>query len=259
MDFTFWYLFPAGMVIAIISMSAGISGGNFWIPVYLFLINIDTSISFWMALVTTSTGFGSGVIRNLQQGTVNWYMVKKYLIPTIPAVIIGSLLSAYVNGNILILIFSSFILMYGIYQLIACITSGKEQPKHRKIYWELGFIAGLLKGLIATGLGKLITPGMWNHERIKSPSQVIGSTVVIIFIVDLVAAITRMNPDFVNKLVENRTIIINVLVFVVPSVIIGGQIAPRIIRNADANRLKIYISVLLIFVSFLIFSRLLVL
>lgn len=258
MDFTFWYLFPIGIIIAILSMSAGISGGNFWIPVYLFLINIDTSISFWLALITTSSGFGSGVIRNIHQGTVNWYMVRQYLIPTIPAAIIGSLLSVYVNGNILILIFSSFILIYGVYQLIASITSKNEQPKHRKIYWELGFIAGLLKGLIATGLGKLITPGMWNHERIKSPSQVIGSTVVIIFIVDLIAAIARMNPDFVNKLIENRTVLINVLIFVVPSVVIGGQIAPRIIRNADANRLKIYISVLLIFVSMLIFSRLLV-
>lgn len=121
----------------------------------------------------------------------------------------------------------------------------------------MGFIAGFLKGLIATGLGKLITPGMWNHERIKCPSHVIGSTVVIIFIVDLVAAITRMNHDFVNKLVENRDAIFNVLIFVLPSVVIGGQIGPQTIKNVDANRLKIYISILLIFVSMLIFSRLL--
>ncbi|KAB2945765.1 MAG: Sulfite exporter TauE/SafE [Candidatus Methanoperedens nitroreducens] len=256
MDFTFWYLFPVGIIISILSMSAGISGANFWIPVYIFFIKIDPLVSFWLALITMLFGFGSGVTRNIYQGTINWYIVRQYLIPSVPAAVIGSLMSSYVNGNHLIFIFSSFIFIFGMYQLIVSITSRKEQPKHQRIYRELGFAGGFLKGLIATGLGKLIMPGMWDHERIKSPSQVIGSTIVILFIVDFVAAITRMNPDFVNKLFENRTVLINALIFVVPSVVIGGQVGPRIIRNTNANRLKIYISVMLIFVSLLIFSRL---
>ncbi|SNQ59455.1 sulfite exporter TauE/SafE family protein [Candidatus Methanoperedens nitratireducens] len=257
MDFTFWYLFPAGIIIAIISMSAGISGANFWIPVYIYFIRIDPSVSFWLALVTMLFGFGSGVARNIYQGTIDWYIVKQYLIPSIPAAIIGSLLASYINGNHLLLIFSSFIFIFGLYQLIICITSRKEQLKHRRIYWEFGLIGGFLKGLIATGLGKLIIPGMWDHERIKSPSHVIGSTIVILFIVDLVAALIRMNHNFVNELIENRTTIFYVLFFVLPSVVIGGQIGPRIIRNADVRHLKIFISLTLIFVSILIFSRLL--
>lgn len=257
MDFTFWYLFPAGIIIAIISMSAGISGANFWIPVYIFFIRIDPSVSFWLALITMLFGFGSGVTRNIYQETIDWYIVKQYLIPSIPAAIIGSLLASYINGNHLLLIFSSFIFIFGLYQFIACITSERERLKHRRIYWESGLIGGFLKGLIATGLGKLIMPGMWDHERIKSPSHVIGSTIVILFIVDFVAALMRMRPDFVNELIENGTTIFNVLVFVVPSVVIGGQIGPQAIRGAAANHLKIYVSVILILVSILIFSRLL--
>ncbi|MBE0524736.1 MAG: sulfite exporter TauE/SafE family protein [Methanosarcinales archaeon] len=257
MDLTFWYLFPIGIIISIVSMSAGISGANFWIPIYLFLIKIDPLISFWLALITMIFGFGSGVIRNIYQGTVNWYMVKQYLIPTIPAAVIGSLLTSHVNENILIFIFGSFIFIYGTYQLTTSITSRKEQPKHQRIFWELGILAGFMKGLIATGLGKLITPGMWNHYRIKNPSQVIGSTVVIIFIVDIIAAVARMNPFFVNELIENKLEIVNILVFVLPSVVIGGQIGPQTIRGLEANHLKIYISIILILVSMLIFSRLL--
>ena len=49
MDITYWYLFPIGIIIATLSMSAGISGANFWIPVYLFLIKLDPLISFWLA------------------------------------------------------------------------------------------------------------------------------------------------------------------------------------------------------------------
>jgi uncharacterized membrane protein YfcA len=39
-------------------------------------------------------------------------------------------------------------------------------------------------------------------------------------------------------------------------VVIGGQIGPQVIRNVDAEGLKKYIAVMLIFVSLLIFSRL---
>lgn len=257
MDLTYWYLFPIGMVIGILSTSAGISGANFWIPVYLFFIDVDTKIVFWLALLTMLFGFGSGVVRNIHQGTVNWYMVKQYLIPTVPAAVIGSLLTSYVDEKVLIFMFGSFILIYGTYLFIISITtSRKPQVRHNRIFLELGFIAGFLKGLIATGLGKLIVPAMWNHEKIEHPSQVIGSAVVIIFIVNIIAAITRMNPVFVSGLIGSRTTLINVLIFVIPSVVIGGQIGPRIIRNANVKNLKIFISLTLIFVSFLIFSRL---
>jgi len=38
--FTYWYLFPVGIIIAILAISAGISGTNFWIPVYLIWLKI---------------------------------------------------------------------------------------------------------------------------------------------------------------------------------------------------------------------------
>ena len=141
--------------------------------------------------------------------------------------------------------------------LKSCIASPKEPVRHNKIFWGIGFVAGFLKGLIATGLGKLIRPGMWNHEKVRHPSEVIGSAIVIIFIVNVVAALTRMNHEFVGVLMDNIDTLSSVLVFVIPSVVIGGQIGPKVIKDVNAAHLKLYISVLLIFVSLLIFSRLL--
>ena len=85
----------------------------------------------------------------------------------------------------------------------------------------------------------------------------IGSAIVIIFIVNVVAALTRMNHEFVGVLMDNTDTLSSVLVFVIPSVVIGGQIGPKVIKDVNAAHLKLYISVLLIFVSLLIFSRLL--
>ena len=240
-DLTYWYLFPVGLVIATLAMSAGISGANFWIPVYLICVKLDPLVTFWLALITMIFGFGSGVVRNIHQGTVNWYLVRKYLIPTIPGAVIGSLLIFYVNGEVLVFIFGSFIFIYGSLLLKSSISSTKAPVKHNKIFW---------------GLGKLIVPGMWNHEKVSHSSEVIGSAVVIIFIVNVVAALTRMNHDFVSVLMDNSNTLSSVLVFVLPSVVIGGQIGPRVIKDVNADHLKVYISLILIFVGLLIFSRL---
>ena len=254
---TYWYLFPAGLVIATLAMSAGISGANFWIPVYLICVKLDPFVTFWLALITMMFGFGSGVVRNIYQGTVNWYLVRQYLIPAVPGAVIGALFTSYVNGEVLVFIFGSFIFIYGSYMLKSCISSPKEPVRHNRVFWGIGFVAGFLNGLIATGLGKLIVPGMWNHEKVSHPSEVIGSAIIIIFIVNVVAALTRMNHDFVGVLVDNTEILSSVLVFVIPSVVIGGQIGPMVIKDVNTAHLKLYISVLLIFVSLLIFSRLL--
>ena len=256
MDLTYWYLFPVGLVISTLAMSAGISGANFWIPVYLICVKLDPLVTFWLALITMIFGFGSGVVRNIHQGTVNWYLVRQYLIPTIPGAIIGSLLNFHVNGEVLVFIFGSFIFTYGSFLLKSSISSPKAQVRHNKIFRGVGFLAGFLKGFIATGLGKLIVPGMWNHEKVSHPSEVIGSAIVIIFIVNIVAALTRMNHDFVSVLVDNSNTLSSVLVFVLPSVVVGGQIGPGLIKDVNTDHLKVYISLILIFVSLLIFSRL---
>ena len=166
-DLTYWYLFPVGLVIATLAMSAGISGANFWIPVYLICVKLDPLVTFWLALITMIFGFGSGVVRNIHQGTVNWYLVRQYLIPTIPGAVIGALLTSYVNGEVLVFIFGSFIFIYGSFLLKSSISSRKAQVRHNRIFWGVGFLAGFLKGFIATGLGKLIVPGMWNHEKVS--------------------------------------------------------------------------------------------
>jgi hypothetical protein len=56
----YFYLFPLGIAISLLAVSAGISGYNFWIPVYVVWLGIDPKASFWLALLTMLFGFGSG-------------------------------------------------------------------------------------------------------------------------------------------------------------------------------------------------------
>jgi len=127
-DLTYWYLFPVGLVIATLAMSPGISGANFWIPVYLICVKLDPLITFWLALITMIFGFGSGVVRIIHQGTVNWYLVRQYLIPTIPGAVIGS----PCQWRSPVFIFGSFIFIYGSFLLKSSISSPKAQVRHNK-------------------------------------------------------------------------------------------------------------------------------
>ncbi len=106
-----WYLFPAGVVIATLATSTGISGANFWIPVYLTWFKVSPNTGFCLALFTMFFGFSSAVLKNLWSKTINWYLVKQYLKVCVPASLIGGYLSTLISQGFLLVIFGIFVLV----------------------------------------------------------------------------------------------------------------------------------------------------
>lgn len=87
----YMFLFPVGVLVAIISISSGISWSNFWVPINVIVLNIEPRICCWLALLTTLFGFGSGVIKHHNQNSINFRLVRRYLYVAIPGAIIGTL------------------------------------------------------------------------------------------------------------------------------------------------------------------------
>lgn len=256
---TYSYLFPVAVIIAVLAMSAGISGTNFWIPVYIIWLGIEPKTAFWLALLTMVFGFGSGILKNLQQQTINLYIAKEYLKVTIPAAILGTLLVPFAPVKILLSLFAGFILLYGAYLVYGywLYRKGKmpEPEPHKKICRKRAFVAGFLKGLIATGLGKLIMPCIIGHKKIRSPAEAVGSTVLVIFIVNIFAVLFRLTPDFLSVLAAQKNLIFNIMIWVAPGVFLGGQIGPTIAKKLSLQGMKLYVGGLLIGISLLIFLR----
>ncbi|MBL7160955.1 MAG: sulfite exporter TauE/SafE family protein [Candidatus Aenigmarchaeota archaeon] len=252
----FWFLFPIGIIIAFFAMSTGISGSNFWIPVFLIWLGIEPKTGFWLGLVAMFFGFASGTFKNMRQGTINWFLVRKYLKVTIPAAAAGALLVPYVNSTALILLFAVFVLCYGpwmIYQSLA--KPGIVSEKHSIIHWKVGIVGGFLKGLIATGLGKLILTRCIGHKQCFHHSEAVGSVVFIVFITNIVAILLRLNADFSQVLFQNWQLLLSALVFAVPGVLIGGQIGPIVPKRIMLKHLRVYVGTLLILVGFLMLLR----
>jgi hypothetical protein len=255
---TYFYLLPLAIVVAILATSAGISGSNFWIPIYLLLLGIDPKTSFWLAPMLF--GFGSAVVKNAVQTTINWSIVGQYLKIAVPFAILGSLLVPFAPVYLLLALFGSFVIIYGVFLIfrfgLFYNANGSAIPaREEKIYRIRAAIAGFLKGLIATGTGKIIMPCVLKHCKIQSPAEAVGSTVFIIFVVNLFAAAFRLTPDFISVLSKQKDLIFAIMLWVAPGVIIGGQLGPTVARKLSARGIRCYVEILLVLVGWLIYLR----
>jgi uncharacterized membrane protein YfcA len=252
----YWYLFPVAVLIAVLAMSAGVSGSNFWIPVYLLWLNIEPKMGFWLALLTMLFGFGSGVVKNLLGDNINWYLVGRYLMVAAPASIVGALMVPLAPVEMLLVLFSAFVLTYGSYLILTCLR-GKEIVinEHHRIFWGRAVLAGFLKGLIATGLGKLILPGLLGHRRIRSPAEAVGTVVMIIFVINIAAVAFRLTPSFIADLMSDGEQILSIMIWVAPGVVIGGQLGPSVASRLSVKGMKGYVGLVLILVGLLILIR----
>jgi uncharacterized protein len=281
----YWYLLPVGFGIAVLAMSSGISAGNFWVPVYLLWARFEPPLAFWMTLATMLCGYGSGVARNLRQGTIDRGVIIQYLPLSVPAALVGGYLAPALNVSWLILLFGIFVLGYGVRMLVqATLSTGQNGsvglshgPKLRAsslcvggyrrgegakaglgtemMGRVIGLLGGLLLGLITVGLGELLLPRLLAERKSLSPAEIVGSTVLVIFVTSLAAALVRLNGPFLGALSEQRAALLGAMLFAGPGVVLGGQLGPMMARHLDARALRWYVAIILLLVGLLMLLR----
>jgi uncharacterized protein len=264
-----WYLLPVGFGIAALAMSSGVSAGNFWVPVYLLWARFEPPLAFWMTLATMLCGYGSGVVRNLQQGTIDRHVISQYLPLTVPAALVGGYLAPTLNVSWLILLFALFAFGFGVRMSVQLIggeevraTLGTARGEGGQVRLGtdmmgrvIGLLGGILLGLISVGLGELLLPRLLAERKSLSPAEIVGSTVLVIFITSLAAALVRLSSPFLAALSEQRTSLLQAMLFAGPGVILGGQLGPMLARHLDARTLRWYVAILLVLMGLLMVGR----
>jgi uncharacterized protein len=288
-----WYLLPVGCGIAALAMSSGISAGNFWVPVYLLWARFEPPLAFWMTLATMLCGYGSGVARNLRQGTIDRRVIGQYLPLTVPAALVGGYLAPTLNVSWLILLFALFVFAFGVRMLLQMIrgkgveaalgaamgegvkatlgrdvgegvkaTRGTERGEGvlarlgtHMLGRAIGLLGGILLGLITVGLGELLLPRLLAERKSLSPAEIVGSTVLVIFVTSLAAALVRLSGPFLAALSEQRASLMGAMLFAGPGVILGGQLGPMLARQLDARTLRWYVAIMLLLVGLLMVWR----
>ena len=255
-DLDLWFLFPVSVIIAIFAMTTGVSGANFFAPVYLLWLRLDPQLGFWLSLVSMIFGFSSGLVRNLRQGTVNFFLVREYLKIIVPLAVLGGLVAPLVQPGLLFLAFAIFVFGYSSQVFLALVRGGGEAHiKEERMYWGVAALGGFLTGLITVGLGKLIMPRCLRHKRCQSPAEAVGTTVALVFFASLCASLARLTPPLLQVLSTEYPQLFSILIFVVPGVLIGGQIGPRVARRASLTVLRVLLVGVLYLISGLMFLR----
>lgn len=252
----YWFLFPTGVLIAALGMSSGVSGSNFWIPVYLLWMQLEPRVAFWTSLLTMFFGFGSGVVRNVTAGTIDRVLLVRYLKFTAPATVVGALLSPQLPILALLLGFSAFVILFALFVLYDTRPGRPESAEpHDHVYRSIGALGGFLHGSIATGSGTVLLPCLLNHRRLKHHAEAVGTTVCLAFACSVLSVLFRLDQSLLAALAEHRGEITAMILFAAPGVVVGGQLGPSIAQRLPRIWLRRYVALLLIAVGTLVAMR----
>lgn len=254
MELTYWYLLPIAIGVAFIANGAGIGGATFFSPLFILALGLEPKVAIGAALMTEVFGFASGVVAHARAKAIDWKLARLLATVSVPAAVIGSLLSDIVPAEVL-----KFVLGLGL--LVIAVTFlrhndaavederiasgvGVVQPSQTRQVatrsgdtyqyqlcrqnegrWFAG-LGGLFVGLISTGLGELNSYSLVMRCRIPS-RVVVATSVVVVAVTALAASVTHLF-DFIADSGGALDTVLSIVIFTVPGVVIGGQLGPRL-------------------------------
>jgi hypothetical protein len=238
-------------------MSSGISGSNFWIPVYLLWLGLEPRVAFWMSLATVVFGFGSGAVRNIRAGTIDWKLAGRHAAFAVPATMTAAFLATRAQQEVLLYPFALFatgLAVLLVYEFVRH-EKGIEEVRRDGTRWPAAVLAGVLQGSIATGAGSVLLPALVTHSKLKHHATAVGSTVVVVFVCTAFAVASRIDGAMLETLRSDGVQIAQMIAFAGPGAAIGGQIGPRLAQRIPRRYLRLYVSVLLVCVGALVGLR----
>lgn len=252
----YWFLLPVGIVIATLVMSSGVSGTTLWVPVYFLWLGFDISLAFWLGLLTVLFGMGSGVHRNMRDGTYNSRLIWRYSLITIPAAIVGALIEPYLNERVLVTGFGAFVLIDAIVIGWRTFGSRQDHEPHDSISYAPAIIGGLLTGVISIGTGILTLPSILRHRSVQRAGSAVGTVTILIFVTSIAAELGRMQPLLIKRLGADLPAVVAVMLWAAPGVLIGGQCGPRLAQIMPSQRhARLYFCAVLLVVGCLTLAR----
>jgi uncharacterized membrane protein YfcA len=272
----FWYLFPISILIATIAMSSGIGGAVFFAPLFMIGLKLEPTVAVGTALATELFGFGSGLYAYVKAKLIDYKLGKNLLIYSIPAAILGTMYGGLIPGVILKTIFAVGIIFIG-YQLFASWRQEEREKKEKEHQKEFeinheteligkdgtvykytvcnkgmgrffAVIGGAFVGMISVGLAELQEFQLVARCKVPTPVAIATSVFVVVITV-LVASVGHFYEFFAHA--EDATLnqVINIIIFTIPGVIIGGQIGPRLQKVLPADKAKIGVAILFVLVG----------
>lgn len=268
MSLQYWYMFPIAILVATVAMASGVGGATFFAPILILGLRLPADVAIGVGLITQVFGFASGLLAYARRGLIDYRLGLPLLVVTIPAALLGTLGAGYVGATALKMILSVALLAIAtaflrslswrsasrsktMVQLVAApspmtAAAGAATAKSARQWGfarcnphEGGLVMGagaLFLGLIATGLGELCC--YYFLQRCRMPARVaVATTVFIVAFTALPASaghfawLTLAGSDVLTR-------VLDLVLFTIPGVVIGGQIGATIASRIPQRGLE---------------------
>ncbi len=283
MSAEYWYLFPISIGVATLAMASGIGGAVFFSPIFLLWLKLEPTAAIGTALITEFFGFSSGLIAYVRAQLVDYRLGTQLLLFSIPGAIVGVLTADLFPGIVLKSIFAVGLIFIGL-QLFLSWREDRKQAMDDliKIEAEEGFaseltdragntyrytvcnkalgrtfaaVGGAFLGMISVGLAELQEYHLVARCKVPSPVAV-GTSIFVVVVTVFVASVGHVFGFMEEGGTETLDEMMNVAIFTVPGVLVGGQLGPRLQSRVDPDKMKVLISGLFMAVGAFMLSTL---
>ena len=271
----FWYLLPISIAIATVAMSSGIGGAVFFSPLFMLGLGLEPNIAIGAALATELFGFGSGLQAYWKAKLIDFKLGFNLLLYSIPFAILGTVYGDLVPPIVLKAIFGIGIIFIG-YQLYVSWRQEEREKldaEHKKEFetnYESSLtdsdgnvhnytvcrknmgrmfaaVGGAFLGMISVGLAELQEYHL--VAKCKVPTRVAVATSIFVVVVTVLVASVGHFYEFAQEGGDVMNQVVNLIIFTIPGVIIGGQLGPKLQKVIPADKMKAAISFLFIIVG----------
>ncbi len=282
MSFEYWFMFPVSILVATTAMASGVEGATFFAPIFILALKLPPDVAIGTGLITHTFGFASGLFAYARKRLIDYRLGRALLVVTVPMAVLGTLLSARVDADILKVILGIGLLAValsflrspepedvarfdraiepdhdGVQAQTCLITAEGEKIRYTVCDPAEGrFIAGiggLFMGLISTGLGQL--NGYFLLKRCRVPSKVSVATSVFVVALSALAAATGHLAFFIRQGDEVLNTVLSIVVFTIPGVIIGGQIGAAVAARVPQHVLERALGILFVLIAALMLGE----
>lgn len=281
-SFELWYLLPVSILIATVAMSSGIGGAVFFSPLFMLALKLEPQVAIGSALITELFGFSSGLIAYLKAKLIDFKLATSILFISVPAAIIGTIYADFIPGIVLKAIFAAGLLFIG-FQLFSSWRREereKQENLHRKEFENdykseltdssgrvfrytvcnknmgrfFAAMGGAFVGMISVGLAELQEYHL--VARCKIPTPVAVATSVFVVVITVLVASAGHFYEFALEGGDVLAQVINIIIFTIPGVIIGGQIGPKLQKSIQEDIMKVSVSIAFVLIGVFMFLTL---
>ncbi|CAM9451171.1 unnamed protein product [Laminaria digitata] len=254
------FMFPVAILVATCAQTAGIGGAAIMGPFFLLGLPLlgpayplhSVAASVATAILSEVFGFSSGLLGYFRRGLIDTGLAMPFVLASLPACLLGAIIVPYADERVLKALYAVFMLGLSAYllmdedgseslipeecsveelesgEMMALCTSDGKEYRYRKPEFgaDSGLptaFGGLMTGMLGMGIGEVVIPQLVKKNGVPLPVAA-GTSVFVVFLNAVVAATTQIG-GIVSR--GGDDVPWNLIAFLIPGVVIGGQLAPR--------------------------------